>query len=380
MLRFHCSLAALLPALFLSTAAHGSVAKPRYSVTVFDAAPDSSSVYAIGNDGTVLGRRYYHRGGTVGAFAWRAGQMTMLPQQIEAPHAISAAGHIVGNSPIYSDAGGQQMSMYGMVYRNGDLISVSEPFTPDYASGRWYSFTNAIGVNSAGTVLATQETNNGSGIYLTANGVNTILPIGHASAINSAGQVAGSSNLGGGTVFHAVLYDNGNVLDLGVLPTDSGAAGSYARDLNDAGAVVGASLYGEGSLAHEHSFIWQNGAMHAIGDMVASNSALGVNNHGDVVGTFVTEGTGLDRIHSYLYQDGVQYDLAELLSGGGGWRVTNVVDVNDSGQIIGGACNAADQCYSVLLSPVPEPGTYAMLLAGLAVAAGACRSGLRRCA
>lgn len=359
-------------------AAPALAAAPRYGVTVFDAAPNSSAAFAIGNDGTVLGLRYDEEGGPVGPFAWRAGQTTMLPPQFEAPRALSAAGHIVGHSPIYSSAGGSQLSMYGLVYHHGALSRVPEPFTPDYSAAYRYSLTSAIGVNSAGTVLARQDTNNGSGYYLSANGVNTVLPLEAASAINEAGQVAGASDSGAGT--RAVLYDDGNLVDLGVLPTDGAAPRSIARDLNDAGAVVGTSLYGDGALAHDHSFIWRDGAMLPIGDFTGANWARGVNNHGDVVGIFHTSGVGLDRVHSYLFRDGAQYDLAELL-GGGGWRVIDVVDINDGGQIIGYACNAADACYSVLMSPVPEPGAYGMLLAGLAglaAAGGRGRGGLRR--
>lgn len=228
---------------------------------------------------------------------------------------------------------------------------------------------------SAGTVLARQETN-GGGTYL-ANGDNaTVLPFWQGRAINESGQVAGARLDDNGGFIRAVLYTNGQVVDLGTL---AGGRDSFASDLNDSGVVVGGSDFGTAGLASRQSFIWRDGVMEALGSTATRNTATAINNHGDVVGTFATGGTGLDQTHSYLYQDGVQYDLQTLLAGGGGWRIMEVVDINDSGQIAGQACNAAGQCFAALLSPVPEPASYGMLLAGLAVVVGVRgRGGLRR--
>jgi hypothetical protein len=65
----------------------------------------------------------------------------------------------------------------------------------------------------------------------------------------------------------------------------------------------------------------------------------------------------------YLYQDDTQYDLDSLLLDRS-WRIADVSDINDSGMIVGQACNFAG-CYAASLTPVPEPAAYAMLLAGL---------------
>lgn len=77
----------------------------------------------------------------------------------------------------------------------------------------------------------------------------------------------------------------------------------------------------------------------------------------------VFSSSGIMRI-PYLYQDGVQYDLGSLMMDHG-WHVADVADINDSGMIVGQACNLAG-CHAALLTPVPEPAAYAMLLVGLA--------------
>lgn len=70
------------------------------------------------------------------------------------------------------------------------------------------------------------------------DGVLTILPgLGgiweFASSINNRGQIAGSATTEGGQV-HAVIWDNGTIIDLG---TETG--GCYPYDINASGQVVG---------------------------------------------------------------------------------------------------------------------------------------------
>src|SRR2546421_1981763 len=60
-------------------------------------------------------------------------------------------------------------------------------------------------------------------------------------AINDAGQVAGATGVllpNGTAANHAVLWQNGAIIDLGTLP---GGNGSYANGINNAGQVVGMS-------------------------------------------------------------------------------------------------------------------------------------------
>ncbi|WP_143104370.1 PEP-CTERM sorting domain-containing protein [Nitrosospira multiformis] len=54
-------------------------------------------------------------------------------------------------------------------------------------------------------------------------------------------------------------------------------------------------------------------------------------------------------------------DMAEA-----GWTLTRATEINDSGLIIGDAYNSRlDLQHAFVLSPVPEPETYALLLVGL---------------
>jgi probable HAF family extracellular repeat protein len=231
-----------------------------------------------------------------------------------------------------------------------------------------YRFTSAQGVNSAGAVVAVTEAGINSGAFLYANGQTTILPMAQAIAINDAGQIAGNSDHAE-PLDQAVLYDHGALTRLGTLPTD-GYAYSRAHDINQAGAVVGSSQYGNGAQAHEHSFLYENGQMTPLGNFTTLNIANAINNAGSVVGYFRLTGA---TDHGYLILDGEQYDLNALVPGRGDWTISRAQDINDSGHIVGQACrNGGSECMAMLLSPVPEPAAYAMLLAGLGLV-GWCR-------
>ena len=74
-----------------------------------------------------------------------------------------------------------------------------------------------------------------------------------AAAINARGQVAGVSTAVAGKVNHAVLWDNGKIIDLGTLGNGASTIDySNAFALNDAGQVTGESHTGNAF----HGFLW----------------------------------------------------------------------------------------------------------------------------
>jgi hypothetical protein len=80
-----------------------------------------------------------------------------------------------------------------------------------------------------------------------------------------------------------------------------------------------------------------------------------------VVGVFYNAGSPVP--HSFITgANGVGItDLNALVTLPGGVSLQWVAAINDMGQIVADASNG----HSYLLSPVPEPETYALMLAGL---------------
>jgi probable HAF family extracellular repeat protein len=135
--------------------------------------------------------------------------------------------------------------------------------------------------------------------------------------------------------------------DLGTL----GGAYSSARGINDAGQVVGMSVTAAGG---GHAFITgPNGVgMTDLGTPAESYSdASGINDAGQVVGGVYTA-AGVP--HAFITgPNGVGItDLNSLVSVPGGATLTYAV-INNHGQV------------AAVGALIPEPETYAMLLAGL---------------
>ncbi len=160
-----------------------------------------------------------------------------------------------------------------------------------------------------------------------------------AVAINERGQVVGSSSATSG-LFHAFLWQDGEMLDLGTL----GGYQSAANGINEPGQIVGWSTMANG---HQHAFLWQDGHMADLGTLGGvESSASDINEQGQVVGaSHIASGA----TRPFLWQDGQMIDLGAL----GGFHSV-AYGINERGQVVGWSEIAGAQERAVLWEPRPS--------------------------
>lgn len=192
-----------------------------------------------------------------------------------------------------------------------------------------------------------------------------------ARAINASGQVAGLSTTNGNT--HATIWNGTTPTDLGTL---SGGNSSAALGINDKGDVAGRSTFLPGSFSY-HATVWNAaGTATDLGTLGGDYSeARAINETGLVVGWAENRD---DRTSATLWDGTESIDLNGYLDQSmvnAGWVLTAANDINDQGWIVGDAYNnLTQQTHGFLMAPIPEPESYAMLLAGLGLVAAMARS------
>lgn len=157
-------------------------------------------------------------------------------------------------------------------------------------------------------------------------------------AINDGGDVVGGSgpciSLGLGIGAHAILWHEGNAIDLGSL---GGAMNNLAFALNNQDQVVGISdLQGDSAA---HAFLWQAGAMTDLGTLRPNDTfalAESINDRGDVVGF----SCGPVDCRGFVWRYGKMIDVNSFLPQNSLLLITNAADINSCGEI---AIQALDQ-------------------------------------
>ncbi len=193
--------------------------------------------------------------------------------------------------------------------------------------------------------------------------------VGIALRGNDNGQVAGTSGLCSNTQFggfaygqHAVLWNNGRPTDLGNL---GGSDGAVAAGVNNRGQVIGAASTSDGSL---HPFLWTSATgMRDIGLMSAdpadaANTPFQINDRGQMVGASCDATFSMCR--GYIWQNGVMTDINDLLPADSPLYVIQPLTINESGQIAGLAVvKSTGEAHAFLATPAPgkvkESGPHA---------------------
>jgi probable HAF family extracellular repeat protein len=268
-----------------------------------------------------------YKGATCAAFLWQNGVMTKLPTL----GGLNGSGSQVNN--------------------RGDVAGYAEKSTRDAACGSPQQFQFRP--------------------VLWSNGVAHELPVfpgdveGAAFGINDGGQVAGGSgvctnfSVTGQTYIqplHALLWQNGETIDLGNLGGSGLFGGGHSADgVNNLGWVVGSSdLPGDADTTTTHAFLWtRDTGMQDLAPLPNDvlSSALGINDAGQVTGISI-DGT-FSVLSAVLWQDGVVYNLNDLVIPGAdaGLYLQLAESINSLGEIVGFAQTASGDVHGFLAIP-----------------------------
>lgn len=181
-----------------------------------------------------------------------------------------------------------------------------------------------------------------------------------ACCVSNGGLVAGQSETGkfdpvyGLPVLHPVLWQNGQIIDLGLLP--GGGLGGGSGDVNDRGQVVGSALNTIpdpcnvlGLPTQFRAFLWQNGVMLDLGTLGGSEAgAWFINDHDQITGISETQmedpATGCPFIHPFFWQNGTMIDIGTL-----GGVEAQPQALNQLGQVVGISAIAGNQAIHPFL-------------------------------
>ena len=299
---------------------------------------------------------------------------------------LAAAGDDSNNAIIWDGhtafaglPGGVQILGIGQANGLNDLnqaVGQSGP-GPGVGHATFYSngTTTDLGTLGGSTSYATSISNSGfitgsaalagdsaNHAFLYKNGVMTDISSAGPNAVgvdvNESGQVAG--NYGN----RAFIYSGGVLKDLGTLGGDT----VFAKAINDLGQVVGCAT-DKGNVMH--AFLYTGGGMQDLG----AGCANSINNAGQIVGGDPNLLGG-----GFYYANGQRVSLDSLLNpivapGCATSFICNQlsqltidagVAINAQGQILAEAEGQSLFQVRLSVSAVPEPQTYALMLAGLA--------------
>jgi probable HAF family extracellular repeat protein len=262
-------------------------------------------------------------------------------------YGINAAGQVVGRSLITGD------KAYHAFITGPNGVGMTDLGTLG-GSTSW-----AYGINTAGQVVGISLTTGDKSFraFTTDAKGGNMTDLGTlggdysaAHGVNSTGQVVGDSFTNSGAQHAFITGANGaNLADLGTLGGDT-----FAYGVNDTGQAVGQS--------NSHAFIsGANGAgLTDLGTLGGDESvAYGVNNAGQVVGAaqipLLPEESVTD-FHAFVTgpNGSGMTDLNSLINLPGD-PLTESYGINNLGQVIAGG----------FIATIPEPESYALMLAGL---------------
>lgn len=313
---------------------------PEYEYVITDLGTlggDSSFAYGINEDGKVVGlsnipnnnhitRAFLYNNGVMQDLGTLGGSSSFCWEG-----SINDAGVVVGSSYVVGNALNTAFR-----YENGTMVSIG---TLGLNGANSTSLANSI--NSSGVIVGVSD-NHG---FRYENGfmtdIGTFFGVSttnvNATGINNAGDIIGSAETNGNN--RAFLLRDGVMYHLGTL----GGNSSTAHSINSSGAIVGQAHTSSGVY---HAFFYDT-SMQDLGVLsnAISSTAYGINDMTNVVGT--------SDNRAFLVSNGTMKDLSTKVINGSNWTLRVAYDINNKGQIVGWGLNPQGQERAFRLDPLP---------------------------
>lgn len=252
-------------------------------------------------------------GGALHAFLWNAGQMldlgTFSGGGNSVANAIDQFGDITGNAQIAAG------NFHAFLYRRGTMHDLGTLPGGTYSGG--------FGINRVKEERAERS-----------GGIEVV----------GYGDVPGDCTFHVSCPYHAFLYSQGAMHDLGTLP---GGFFSNATAINQFGQITGSA---DNSIGNFHAFLYEHGDIRDLGTLPNGfeSFATGMNKHAQIVGYGSVD--SINDFHAFVYRNGKMQDLNNLIPSNTGWFLGFAFGINDHGQITGaGIING--EGHGFLLTP-----------------------------
>jgi len=289
------------------------------------------------------------------AFAWQYGQMTQLPG-LGGDNSIGAGDNDGGQIVGWAENAVHDPSCAGVSAGNG----------ADPPGTQYLQFEAAVW----------QKDRSGNWRVKQLPPYSTD-PDSAATAINDLGQIVGISGrcdvaLGSYSAIHSVLWQNGKPINLGSL---GGSAWNTPESINNRSVVVGfdngPNDVINGQLQFRFlAYVWtKQSGMVSLGTLPslsgsgrdAMSEATDINDEGQIVGVSYAD-YEFDGARAFIYQNGTMTALNDLIgSASANWDITSTGGINDGGEIAGQANPVVNGvvnfsvAHAVLLVPC-DPG------------------------